>query len=93
MRVCWRCWRELREQAEQPRTIVLTPVDAALLRSALVLCAPVRHPPEYRDLCERVSTALANALASVREGEAGVPEESLAPPLPTKGHVVGGGAP
>jgi hypothetical protein len=44
--MCWPCWRELRAQAKQPRTVVVTPVDAALLKSAISLCHPDRHPPE-----------------------------------------------
>jgi hypothetical protein len=62
MRLCWPCWRELREQAEKPRTVVLSPVDAALLKSAIALC----HP-ERAELCNRVTAALTVALKAVRE--------------------------
>jgi hypothetical protein len=66
-RLCWPCWRELREQAARPRTIVVTPVDAELLRSAIALCHPDRHPPERAELCTRVTSALLEALKAVRE--------------------------
>jgi hypothetical protein len=68
-RLCWPCWRELRAQAEQPRTVVITPVDAALLKSAIALWHPDRHPPERADLCNRVTAALVEALHTVRKGE------------------------
>jgi hypothetical protein len=67
MRLCWPCWRELREQAKQPRTVVVSPVDADLLKSAITLCHPDRHPPERAELCNRVTAALTVALKSVRE--------------------------
>jgi hypothetical protein len=49
---------------------VVTPVDAALLKSAIALCHPDRHPPERADLCHRVTAALTVALKAVREREA-----------------------
>jgi hypothetical protein len=67
MRLCWPCWRELREQAKQPRTVVVSPVDADLLKSAIALCHPDRHPPERAELCNRVTAALTVALTAVRE--------------------------
>jgi hypothetical protein len=67
MRLCWPCWCELREQAKQPRTVVVSPVDADLLRSAIGLCHPDRHPPERAELCHRVTAALTVALKAVRE--------------------------
>jgi hypothetical protein len=70
MRLCWPCWRELQAQAKQPRTVVVSPVDAALLRSQIALCHPDRHPPERADLCHRVTAALTVALKAVREREA-----------------------
>jgi hypothetical protein len=66
-RLCWRCWRELREQAEKPRAVIVSPVDADLLRSAIALCHPDRHPPERAELCNRVTAALTVALKAVRE--------------------------
>ena len=66
-RMCWPCWRSLREQAKQPRTVVVTPVDAALIKSAIALCHPDRHPPERAELCHRVTAALTVALKAVRE--------------------------
>jgi hypothetical protein len=66
-RLCWPCWRELREQAKRPRTVVVSPVDAELLRSAVVLCHPDRHLVERHDLCNRVTSALLEALKAVRE--------------------------
>jgi hypothetical protein len=67
MRLCWLCWRELREQAKQPRTVVVSPIDADLLKSAIALCHPDRHPPERAELCNRVTAALTVALKAVRE--------------------------
>jgi hypothetical protein len=69
-RLCWPCWRELQAQAEQPRTVVVSPVDAQLLKSAIALCHPDRHPPERQDLCHRVTAALTVALKAVRGREA-----------------------
>lgn len=66
-RLCWPCWRELREQAKEPRTVVVSPVDADLLRLAISLCHPDRHPPERAEMCNRVTAALAAALQAVRE--------------------------
>jgi hypothetical protein len=67
MRLCWPCWRELREQAKEPRTVVVSAVDADLLLSAIALCHPDRHPPERAELCNRVTAALTVALKAVRE--------------------------
>jgi hypothetical protein len=67
MRLCWSCRRELREQAKRPRTVVVSPVDADLLKSAIALCHPDRHPPERAGLCNRVTAALTVALKAVRE--------------------------
>jgi hypothetical protein len=71
-RVCWPCWRELQAQARRPRTIVVSPVDAELLEQAVTLCHHDRHPPGERDLCDRVTAALREALDAVcmttREG-------------------------
>jgi hypothetical protein len=67
MRLCWPCWRELREQAQQPRTVVVSPVDADLLKSAIALCHPDRHPSERAELCNQVTAALTVALKAVRE--------------------------
>jgi hypothetical protein len=65
--LCWSCWRELRNQAQQPRTVVISPVDADLLRLAIALCHPDRHPPERAEMCNRVTAALTVALKAVRE--------------------------
>ena len=46
-RLCWPCWRALKARAERPRTVA-SPVDAQLLRLAILLCHPDRHPPERR---------------------------------------------
>ena len=70
MRLCWACWRELQEQAKQPRTVVVTPVDADLLKNAIALCHPDRHPPERAELCHGVTAALTVALTAVRDREA-----------------------
>jgi hypothetical protein len=67
MRLCWLCWRELREQAAKPRTVVVSRVDVALLKSAIALCHPDRHPPERAELSNRVTAALTVALKAVRE--------------------------
>jgi hypothetical protein len=67
MRLCWPCWRELREQAKEPRTVVVSPVDADLLKSAITLCHPDRRPPARADLCNRVTAALTVALKAVSE--------------------------
>jgi hypothetical protein len=67
MRLCWPCWRDLQEQAKEPRTVVVSPVDAALLMGAIALCHPDRHPPERAELCHRVTAALTVALKAVRE--------------------------
>jgi hypothetical protein len=69
-RLCWPCWRELQAQAEKPRTVVFSPVDAQLLKSAIALCHPDHHLPERRDLCNRVTAALTVALKAVRGREA-----------------------
>jgi hypothetical protein len=53
--------------AKQPRTVVVTPVDAELLRLAISLCHPDRHPVERHDMCNRATAALAVALKAVRE--------------------------
>ena len=66
-RLCWSCWRELREQAAKPKTVVVSPVDADLLKNAIQLCHPDRHPSERRDLCNRVTAALVEALNAVRK--------------------------
>jgi hypothetical protein len=66
-KLCWPCWRELQAQAKQPRTIVVSPVDAELLKGAISLCHPDRHPPERAELCNRVTGALLAALKAVRE--------------------------
>jgi len=66
-RLCWPCWRELKAQAERPRTIVVSPVDAELLKLAIALCHPDRHPPERHDMCNRVTAALTVALKAVRK--------------------------
>jgi hypothetical protein len=66
-RLCWPCWRELQAQAERPRTIVVSPVDAELLKSAITLCHPDRHPPKRARLCNDVTAALIEALNAVRE--------------------------
>lgn len=70
MRLCWPCWRQLRSEEEKPRTVVVSPVDAALLKRAISLCHPDRHPPERADLCTRVTAALTVALEAVRECDA-----------------------
>jgi hypothetical protein len=70
MRLCWPCWRELQAQAEKPRTVVLSPVDAQLLRLAIALCHPDRHPPEREEMCNRATAALTGALKAVRDREA-----------------------
>jgi hypothetical protein len=62
-------WRELQAQADKPRTVVVSPVDAQLLKSANALCHPDRHPPERHDLCNRVTAALTVALKA-RDREA-----------------------
>jgi hypothetical protein len=69
-RLCWPCWRELQAQAKKPHTVVVSPVDAQLLKLAISLCHPDRHPPERQDMCTRVTAALTVALKSVREREA-----------------------
>jgi hypothetical protein len=61
-RLCWPCWRELHDQAKKPRTVVVSPVDATLLRTAIALCHPDRHPPARAELCHCVTAALAVAL-------------------------------
>lgn len=66
-RLCWDCWHDLQAQAKEPRTVVVSPVDAHLLLSAIALCHSDRHPPEHADLCHRVTAALTVALKSVRE--------------------------
>jgi hypothetical protein len=66
-RLCWPCRRELRTQADKPRTVVVSPVDAALLKSAIALFHPDRHPPERAKLCNQVTAALTVALKAVRE--------------------------
>jgi hypothetical protein len=65
-RLCWPCWRELQAQAKNPRTVVVSPVDAALLKSAIALCHPDRHPLERAELCHRVTAALTVALNALR---------------------------
>jgi hypothetical protein len=67
MRLCWPGWRELREQTQKPRTVVVSPVDADLLKSAIALCHPDRHPPERAELCNQTTAALTVALKAVRE--------------------------
>lgn len=66
MRICWPCWRRLRAEEAKPRTIVISPVDAELLKLAVSLCHPDRHPAERHDLCNRVTAALLEALKAVR---------------------------
>jgi hypothetical protein len=70
MRPCWPCWRQLQAEADKPRTVVVSPVGAALLKQAICLCHPDRHPPERADLCHRVTAALTVALKAVRDREA-----------------------
>ena len=69
-KLCWPCWRELRAQAEKPRTIVVSPIDAQLLRLAISLVHPDKHPPERQALCNRVTAALVEALKAARDREA-----------------------
>jgi hypothetical protein len=52
---------------EKARTVVVSPVDADLLKSAIALCHPDRHPPERAKPCNRVTAALTVALNAVRE--------------------------
>jgi hypothetical protein len=66
-KLCWSCWRRLRAEEEKPRTIVVSPVDAALLKQAIALCHPDRHPPERAAICNAVTAALVEALKAVRE--------------------------
>jgi hypothetical protein len=66
-RLCWPCWRRLRAEEKKPRTIVISPVDAQLLKLAISLVHPDKHPPERADLCCRVTAALVEALKAVRE--------------------------
>ena len=66
-RLCWSCWRKLRAEEQKPRTVVVSPVDAELLKLAISLCHPDRHPPERADMCNRVTAALTVALKAVRE--------------------------
>jgi hypothetical protein len=47
--------------------IVITPVDADLLKLAISLCHPDRHPSARAELCNRVTAALTVALKAVRE--------------------------
>jgi hypothetical protein len=70
MRLCWSCWRRLRDEEEKPRTVVVSPVDAALLKQAIAPCHPDRHPRERADLCHRVTAALTVAIKAVRDREA-----------------------
>jgi hypothetical protein len=44
-RLCWPCWRELQAQAKKPRTVVVSPVDAQLLKLAITLCHPTGTRP------------------------------------------------
>jgi hypothetical protein len=47
--------------------VVVSPIDAALLKSAITLCHPDRHPPERARLCTEVTATLIEALKAVRE--------------------------
>ena len=66
-KLCWPCWRRLRAEEQKPRTIVISPVDADLLKLAIALCHPDRHPEERKEMCNRVTAALTVALKAVRE--------------------------
>jgi hypothetical protein len=66
-KLCWPCWRRLRAEEAKPRTVVMSPVDADLLKPAIALCHPDRHPPERAEMCNRVTAALTAALKAVRE--------------------------
>ena len=64
---CWPCWRELRYRAEKPPTIVISPLNTALLLQAISLVHPDKHPAERAALCNRVTAALVEALTAIRE--------------------------
>jgi hypothetical protein len=70
MRLCWPCWRELQAQAKKPRTVAVSPVEADLLKSAIALCHPDRHPPERARIANAVTAALLELLAAARRAAA-----------------------
>jgi hypothetical protein len=60
-RLCWPCWR---------RAI---PVDVDLVRTAVVLTHPDRHPLERADVANRVTAELLGALQRAGRGLRAMP--------------------
>ncbi len=62
-RRCWTCWRSDQYQqaladAYQRGLAAAKPIDPQLLRKAITLCHPDRHPPERAELATRVTAEL-----------------------------------
>jgi hypothetical protein len=54
----------------KPRTVVISPVDALLLKQAIALCHRDRHPPEREEICNRATAAPTVAQKAVRNESA-----------------------
>jgi len=72
-RLCWACWGE-QDRADSPRTRRPAPrvtsiLDARVIRAALALTHPDRHPPERAEQATRTTQELTIALARAREIE------------------------
>lgn len=72
-RYCWPCYWELRERGrfhdQQPppsRTAAPAALDPRLLRDAIALCHPDRHPPERAKTANAVTAALLELLQQSR---------------------------
>lgn len=71
MRLCWDCWRRQKDGERRVEIVhVEVPVlaDAELLRGAIALTHPDRHPPERYELANRITAGLLDLLK--KEGRA-----------------------
>jgi hypothetical protein len=65
MRLCWDCWRDRKDgerRVEFVRVEVPVLADAELLRGAIALTHPDRHPPERQELANRITAGLLDLL-------------------------------
>jgi hypothetical protein len=73
MRRCWSCWREQKDEEQRSeawdegydagyaagqRTSLAPALEGDLLRDAIVLCHPDRHPPDRFELANTVTAKL-----------------------------------
>jgi hypothetical protein len=61
--LCWDCWRETHPpHRPQPPRLSGVVLEPELVKAAVTLAHPDRHPPERRELATRVTAALLGAL-------------------------------